>query len=464
MDYYEGIKYHMEDALKEAGKPVSSAINNPDIALFSREYYNQIQKLNHDKIYDYVFIGSFRNTSVENREWILDFAKKNFTKNSVFINTTGGELWNKLGPWDLTGTMKAVCPAKDYKDNQSKEAQYRIIDENRYYFETMCQSKFCLCPQGDSPWSFRFYEVLMCKSIPIVQCWTHTFRTETESTFGYRYLLNTDTHIFDPTIIEHNTEIFERKHLLPKLHIYTYSTDMTKMESFSKSVKMFGSHVNCIFEDKWDGYHDKIFNLLKNIKDVPDNEIICFIDGYDLFVNSNTDEIITKFLNYNCDLLFGAELNCFPENESLKKKMEAIKCLTKYRYVNSGGYIGYASAIRKLLTWKSPTEIKKICEEGTDQLYFAEYFIANNVQLDYRQKIFQNMYRVSWREISVKNNRFYNKKIDEYPCFVHFSGGSGITKFSKRSVIPTLLEFIEQNDGKRHLLDKAMNFEPLSQV
>jgi hypothetical protein len=74
------------------------------------------------------------------------------------------------------------------------------------------------------------------------------------------------------------------------------------------------------------------------------------------------------------------------------------------------------------------------------------------------------MYNVSWSEISVINNRFYNKKLDEFPCFVHFSGSSDITKFSKRSVIPTLLEFIEKNDKKEYLLDKAMNFEPLSQV
>jgi hypothetical protein len=469
MNYYEGLKYHNEEALSEAGKPILTAVNNPDIALFSREYYNQIQNLNHEKKYDYVFIGNLRDNIIHNRSWIIDFAKKHFTANSIFINTNtlGEENWKSLGVFDFTYTHKSKCfsPMNYNGDiNQTKAVQYRIVSENKFYFETMCQSKFCLCPAGDCPWSFRFYEVLMCKSIPIVESWLHTFRTETESTFGYRYLLNTATHIFDPSIIEHNTNIFERNHLIPRLHIYTYATDVTKMESFCKSVKIFGNYVNCIVEHKWDGYYDKIFNILKNIKDVPDNEIICFVDGYDLFVNSKTDEIIDKFLKYKCDLLFGAELNCYPENETLKKTMDAIKCLTKYRYVNSGGYIGYASAIRKLLIWKSPVEIKKICEEGTDQLYFAEYFIANNVQLDYRQKIFQNMYRVSWREISVKNNRFYNKKIDEYPCFVHFSGGSSITKDLKRSVIPILLEFIEKNDENEHLLDNEINFEPLPQV
>jgi hypothetical protein len=454
----------MEEALKEAGKPTSMALNNPKIALFSHKYYYDIQKLKKRKIYDYVFIGSFTNCTLENREWVLEFVKKNFTSNSIFINTTADVCWSKLGPYDLSHDIKCVCPGRDYKDTQSREAQYRLVEENRYYFETMCQAKFCLCPAGDAPWSFRFYEVLMCKSIPIVQSWIHTFRTETESKLGYKYFLHTEPHNFNQKMIQHNTQIFERKHLLPNLHIYTYATDMQKTLSLSKSVEIFGNHVNCINENTWNGYDDKIFNLLKNIENVPDNDIVCFVDGYDVFINSKNDEIIDKFLKYECDLLFGTELNCYPENESLKKKIDQIPCLTKYRYINSGGYMGYASSIRKLLSWKSPEEIKKICEMGTDQLYFAEYFLENSVERDYRQKIFQNMYRVSWREISVINNRFYNKKLDEYPCFVHFSGGSHITKNSKRSVIPILLQFIETNDGQEHLLDKAMNFEPLPQV
>lgn len=45
----------------------------------------------------------------------------------------------------------------------------------------MCQSKFVLCPADDAPWSFRFYEVLMCKSILIVESWHHTYRTKEEA-------------------------------------------------------------------------------------------------------------------------------------------------------------------------------------------------------------------------------------------------------------------------------------------
>jgi hypothetical protein len=34
-------------------------------------------------------------------------------------------------------------------NNQSKEAQFRNPEDNVFYFETMCQSKYTLCPGGD---------------------------------------------------------------------------------------------------------------------------------------------------------------------------------------------------------------------------------------------------------------------------------------------------------------------------
>jgi hypothetical protein len=81
----------------------------------------------------------------------------------------------------------------------------------------MCQSKFVLCPAGDSPWSFRFYEILMCKSTPIVESWHHTYRTTEEATFDYKYVLYKDIEISMDYYKEYsnkNTIIFETHHLL----------------------------------------------------------------------------------------------------------------------------------------------------------------------------------------------------------------------------------------------------------
>jgi len=184
---YAGLKYHMEDALIEYNLNPKYATLTPRFALFSIKYYNEINELNHKKIYDYCFIGSI-DTNYEARQWVINFAKKCFTKNSIFINTDNDPNWESLGSFDYSNKNIGFCPKKE-PNNQSKKVQYRVVKENVDYFEKMCQSLFILCPAGDSPWSFRFYETLMCKSIPIVESWHHTYRTKEEATINYKYVL-----------------------------------------------------------------------------------------------------------------------------------------------------------------------------------------------------------------------------------------------------------------------------------
>uniref|UniRef100_A0A6C0IK29 Uncharacterized protein n=1 Tax=viral metagenome TaxID=1070528 RepID=A0A6C0IK29_9ZZZZ len=211
---YMGLKYHMEEALIESNLNPLTANPYTPIALFSKKYYNDINELNHNKKYDYCFIGSI-NSCYERRRWVIDFAKKNFTINSIFINTDDNLNWELLGAFDYSKLKLGFCPKSNH-DPESKAVQYRVVKENIYYFETMCQSKFILCPAGDSSWSFRFYETLMCKSIPIVESWHHTYRTKEEANIKYNYVLFNDTEkdiLYDDYVNE-NTIIFENNHLI----------------------------------------------------------------------------------------------------------------------------------------------------------------------------------------------------------------------------------------------------------
>ena len=209
-----GLKYHMEEALIEKKHNKMYANWAPRLATFSNKYYNEISSLNHDKIHDFCFIGSI-NSNYEKRIWVIDFAKKYFTKNSIFIDTSNDPNWVSLGSFDYTHKTSGYCP-KNMSNNQSKKVQYRVVSENIDYFETMCKSKYCLCPAGDAPWSFRFYEVLMCKSIPIVESWHHTYRTMQEAIINYKYVLheNIENDIEYDEYVNENTRIFEKYHLL----------------------------------------------------------------------------------------------------------------------------------------------------------------------------------------------------------------------------------------------------------
>ena len=211
---YMALQYHMEEALIENNVTNITATASPPLAIFSKKYYNDINELNHQKKYDYCFIGSI-NSSYNKRKWVIDFVKNNFTNNSIFINTDDNPEWELLGPFDYSKLKLGFCP-KQQADRDSKIVQYRLVKENIEYFEKMCQSKYCLCPAGDAPWSFRFYEILMCKSIPIVESWHHTYRTREEANISYKYVLyqNIENDINYDDYVNENTQIFEKYHLL----------------------------------------------------------------------------------------------------------------------------------------------------------------------------------------------------------------------------------------------------------
>jgi len=214
---YMGLLYHMQEAIIEKKLKNITPTSCPQLAIFSKKYYNDINELNHEKKYDYCFIGSI-DSCYERRKWVIDFAKKNFTKDSIFINTDNSPNWELLGPFDYSKLKLGFCPRLQ-DDIPSKRIHYRIVKDNIEYFEKMCQSKFVLCPGGDAPWSFRFYEVLMCKSLPIVSSWHHTYRTKEESELNYRYILYQDIENIKNIVncddyVNENTKIFENYHLL----------------------------------------------------------------------------------------------------------------------------------------------------------------------------------------------------------------------------------------------------------
>lgn len=220
-DYYANLLYLYEDAVKEINRPALNATIGPPYAIFPKNYYQEIKNLDKTKKLDYCFMGDLR-TSDERKEWVINFVKKYFTDNSIFINTGADHTWEKLGIFDLTGQNLGFA-VRNNQDTQSRETQYRIVKENLFYFTTMCNSKFTLCPRGDCPWSFRFYEAIMCESIPIVKSWHYTYRTRQESRINYKYILSEDTHIYDEDILLHNNKIFKKYHLLSDNFIY-YNT------------------------------------------------------------------------------------------------------------------------------------------------------------------------------------------------------------------------------------------------
>ena len=201
---------------------------------------------------------------------------------------------------------------------------------------------------------------------------------------------------------------------------------------------MFGVNVQLVVQDQSEyvNFTNKIFVMQKIIEPIPDDDIVCFIDAYDVLINGQTDEILRKFLAHRSEIVLSAELNSYPEGYDHVYPATGSK--TNYRYVNSGGYIGYKRALTKIFDWQNQEAIHQICSHGGDQHYFIQYYLSHanlenehlsikpyrHIRLDTEAAIFQSMFKTNWSEFDFIGGRVYNRAIKQQACFLHFNGAS----------------------------------------
>ena len=182
----------------------------PVYAVFPRKTYKRLLRDDSIKIYNYCFSGSYKvdKKTIKNRAWIIPFIKKNFNENS-YLNFTDEKTIEEhvsFGNYDRTGKIKGFVP----KEHNFNERDYF----DKEYYDILCKSKFCLCPAGDSFYSMRFYEAIMCKSIPIINNHIESFRTKAESKVDYKYYLADEKHVYNLDFVNHNLSIFMKYHTL----------------------------------------------------------------------------------------------------------------------------------------------------------------------------------------------------------------------------------------------------------
>lgn len=180
----------------------------PATLLFPRSFVDRVDAMSGDKVHDYCFMGSvYRPETYEPRSWILDFARRRFTERSYLLVSEAPEHHTCLGSFDHTGDQRDVFVPKAVPPRE--RAFF-----NAAYFRVLRSSQFTLCPAGDLPWSLRFFEAIMCRSIPIVADLQHVGRNALERAIGYRVLLRDDEHIYDEEVAEENHQRFLRHQTL----------------------------------------------------------------------------------------------------------------------------------------------------------------------------------------------------------------------------------------------------------
>ena len=129
-----------------------------------------------------------------NRLWIAEFAAGHFDDSSFLRITDAGADYAHLGAFDHSGLHADT-----------------FMRHDDAYFQIMGETEFTLCPAGDSPWSYRFFEAIACLSIPVVDNADYTWIDETDRGIDFFYALKDGVHTsYDTQKALHNLEMLHK--------------------------------------------------------------------------------------------------------------------------------------------------------------------------------------------------------------------------------------------------------------
>ncbi|KER26570.1 hypothetical protein T265_06214 [Opisthorchis viverrini] len=164
---------------------------------------------------------------------------------------------------------------------------------------------------------------------------------------------------------------------------------------------------------------------------------------YDVVFMDSKFRLLEEYENSNYTILFGAESFCWPD-QSLEKMYPPVGP-KENRFLNSGGFVGPASSLYRMVT-EMP-----IKEDDDDQLYYTKIYLNEalrrelNIGLDTRSSIFQNLNgALQDVELHFTNDTGYlvNTKTGTRPIVAHGNGPikpefNSLTNYLDHSWTPT---------------------------
>lgn len=195
----------------------------------------------------------------------------------------------------------------------------------------------------------------------------------------------------------------EKKPIVSQVSIdlitYTIASEETDgFLRYIRSAHLYGYHVKTLgMNIKWEGgpmdsagggYKANLLRkALRPFKGNTDT-IILFTDSYDVMLLGPPSQVLEKFKKFDSRLVFSAEVLIWPK-KSLAPEFPVTEY--PYKYLNSGGFIGYAGDIYKIL------EDHPLKDTDDDQLFYTEIYLNKTlrekyrIMLDHKASIFQSL-------------------------------------------------------------------------
>lgn len=205
-----------------------------------------------------------------------------------------------------------------------------------------------------------------------------------------------------------------------------------------KSCKRFGAQLTVLgMGEKWQGFTWRFHLMVQYLKELNADEIVCFIDGYDVVLLKSLEELERRYVKIHekthCKIAVAYEqiTNTFH------------KVATNYTFgtcqqqnVNAGTYIGYAGDLLDVL---QSIYAANPSFNSDDQELLIKYCKQNpnNFYIDSECKLFYTLVNPLGHKHE-KDDNIYNS------CILHAPGATDITEYLKELGY----EFSEEEEAK----------------
>ena len=201
---------------------------------------------------------------------------------------------------------------------------------------------------------------------------------------------------------------------------FPYLVDSCKKNGIPLTVLGYG--------EKWTGFCFKFDKMIQYLKKMDPNDIVCFIDGYDVICVRNLNEITDVFLQLkkknNCKIVIA-------ENKIIINNLfNFINYIGINNYfgncnklsLNSGTYIGHVKDILYVLE-----QVYTSDNTLDDQKILVKYCKTNpnDFYIDLKNELFLTIDRPFdsiHQYLTVKNNKIYHN--NNQPFFIHGNGST----------------------------------------